>query len=79
MKQRNINPQFVICIKNDDYPASLELRKIYQVIPDIQAAEHQRFRIVDESVEDYLYRADYFIPIDLPIQIRKKNETKYNG
>ncbi len=63
MKQRNINPPFVICIKNDDYPVSLELRKIYQVIPDTHAAEHKCLRIVDESGEDYVYPADYFIPI----------------
>ena len=71
MKQRNINSQFVICIKNDEYPASLELRKIYQVIPDTHAAKHQYYRIVDESGEDYLYPADYFIPIELPKAVEK--------
>jgi hypothetical protein len=51
---------------NDGYPASLEPRKIYPVLPDTEAAAHQLLRIIDESGENYLYPADYFIPIDLP-------------
>jgi hypothetical protein len=71
MEQHNINPQYVICIKNDEYPASLEPKKIYQAIPDPQASEHGYVRIIDESGEDYLYPADYFIPIELPKAIEK--------
>jgi len=56
----------VVCIENEDYPASLELRKIYQVIPDAHAAEHRLIRVIDESDEDYLYPADCFVPIELP-------------
>jgi hypothetical protein len=48
------------------YPASLELRKIYQVVADARAAEHQFIRVIDESGEDCLYPEDYFIPIELP-------------
>jgi len=66
MKQQNSETQFVICMKNDGYAASLEVRKIYQVIPDAHAAKHQLIRIVDESGEDYLYPADYFALIELP-------------
>ena len=62
----NAEPRFVVCIKNDDYPASLELRKLYQVIPDPSAAEHHQIRIIDESGEDYLYPANYFLVLDLP-------------
>lgn len=71
MDKRTINPQYVICIKNDEYPASLEPKKIYQVISDPQASEHGYIRIIDESGEDYLYPADYFIPIELPKAIEK--------
>jgi len=42
------------------------LRKIYQVIPDVRAAERQLIRVIDESGEDYLYPADYFVPSELP-------------
>lgn len=57
--------QFVICIQNDDYPASLEKRKIYQTLPDAKAERHHLLRVIDESGEDYLYPADYFLPIRL--------------
>ena len=66
MKQHKAETRFVVCIKNKGYAVSLEVRKIYQVIPDICAAEHRLIRVIDESGEDYLYPADYFIPIELP-------------
>ena len=71
MEQKNSKKTFVVCIKNEDYAVSLELRKIYEVIPDECAAEHQMIRVVDESGEDYLYPSDFFIPIELPKPIEK--------
>ncbi|MGH2543898.1 MAG: hypothetical protein ACRDIB_13940 [Ardenticatenaceae bacterium] len=58
--------QFVVCINNTDYPASLERFKIYQALADEDAAADGDVRIIDESGEDYLYPADYFIPIEVP-------------
>jgi hypothetical protein len=58
--------QFAVCVKNEDYPASLEVRKIYEVIPDAKATKHRLVRIVDESGEDYLYPEDYFVAIEIP-------------
>jgi hypothetical protein len=58
--------QFVVCVRNKDYPASLELRKLYQVVPDPEVAKHHRIRVVDESSEDYLYPEGYFVPVPLP-------------
>ena len=66
MEQRNSEARFAVCIKNDGYPASLEVRKIYRMVPYARAAEHQLVRVIDESGEDYLYPADYFVPIELP-------------
>jgi hypothetical protein len=71
MEQKNSKKMFVVCIKNEGYAASLELRKIYEVIPDEHAANHQMIRVVDESGEDYLYPSDFFIPIDLPKPIEQ--------
>ena len=64
-------PRFAICIANTEYPAALEVRKIYQVLPDADAAQHHYLRIIDESGEDYLYPAAYFVPIDLPPPIQE--------
>jgi hypothetical protein len=62
--------QFVVCINNTDYSASLEIRKIYQVVPDSQANNHHQIRVIDESGEDYLYPSDYFMALELsePLQ-----------
>jgi len=59
-------PRFAICIANTDSLAALEVRNISQVLPDADAAQHQYLRIIDESGEDYLYPAAYFVPIDFP-------------
>jgi hypothetical protein len=58
--------QFVVCVRNNDYPASLELRKLYRVVPDPEAAKHHQIRVVDESGEDYLYPERYFVSVPLP-------------
>ena len=53
--RRRSSPQFAVCIENSGYPASLELHKIYRVLPDEDVARDRDLRIVDESGEDYLY------------------------
>jgi hypothetical protein len=69
MKRKVTAPRFVICINNTEYPASLELHKIYRILPDEEAAAEEDLRVIDESGEDYLYPADYFLPIDLPRKV----------
>ncbi len=58
--------RFVICVRNDDYPAALERRKIYRSLPEPDAERRGLVRIIDESGEDYLYPSDYFVAIELP-------------
>ena len=54
MKKKNETiPEFVVCINNEGYPASLELHKIYRVVPDKNAAADDVLRVIDESGEDY--------------------------
>ena len=66
-----MSSKFVVCIKNDDYPASLEVRKLYPRIPDADAEQHGQVRIVDESGEDYLYPKEYFRAIELALDVEK--------
>jgi hypothetical protein len=69
MKTRKPSPaQFAICVDNAEYPVSLELHKLYRVLPDKDAAEDGDVRIIDESGEDYLYPAEYFLIIEVPRQ-----------
>ena len=63
--------QFAVCVKNDGYEASLELRKIYEVLPDSVGERHRQIRVVDESGEDYLFPTAWFAPIELPAPIRR--------
>ncbi len=58
--------QFVICVGNKGYAASLELRKIYQALPDKAGSKHGQIRVIDESGEDYLYPEGFFVPVKLP-------------
>jgi len=65
MNQQKMQSDFVLCIRNDGCD-DLERRKVYQVLPDDTAAQDGYLRVLDESGEDYLYPADYFVPVDLP-------------
>ncbi|MFN2454274.1 MAG: hypothetical protein ABR577_08640 [Pyrinomonadaceae bacterium] len=69
-KEENI-PQFAVCVNNAGYPASLELHKIYRVLPDDDAAQDGDVRVVDESGEDYLYPAEYFVAIEVPHEVKQ--------
>ena len=70
-QQKKAAPKFAVCINNTDYPASLELHKIYRVLPDDDAAIDGDIRVIDESGEDYLYPAEYFVFVELPQVVEK--------
>ena len=57
---------YAICLNNEGYKASLEVGKLYRVIPDEQAARYGYIRVIDESGEDYAYSHDRFFPLELP-------------
>ena len=59
-----------MCVDNGDYPASLELHKIYRALPDEDAARDGDLRVIDESGEDYLFPANYFAPITVPEKVK---------
>jgi hypothetical protein len=65
MTQELIKPKFALCIDNKDCE-DLEKKKIYQVLPDEDAANEGYLRVIDESGEDYLYPESYFILVELP-------------
>jgi hypothetical protein len=62
-------PWFAVCINNTEYPTSLERHKIYRVLPEEEAARDGDIRVIDESGEDYLYPAAYFVVIDVPQEV----------
>ena len=65
MRREKENQTFALCIGNKDCE-DLEIRKIYQVLPDDDAEKEGYIRVIDESGEDYLYPQSYFILVQLP-------------
>jgi hypothetical protein len=63
--------RFAVCVRDKGYEASLEVGKLYRVIPDQEAESHGYLRIVDESGEDYGYAADRFFSIEVPKPLEK--------
>jgi len=63
--------RFAVCLRNEGYEASLEKRKIYEVLPDLDAAKHDQIRVIDESGEDYLYPRLFFADLALPHTLRR--------
>lgn len=65
MRRKRVDLEFALCVKNDDCE-DLEKRKVYRVIPDKKADKDGYLRVIDESGEDYLYSASYFVRVQLP-------------
>ncbi|HMF11407.1 MAG TPA: hypothetical protein VKE94_03855 [Gemmataceae bacterium] len=71
--------RFAICVNNDEYPASLELHKVYRVLPDKEAERDGDLRVVDESGEDYLFPAEYFVLVDLPPKTARELSASFSA
>ncbi|GAB61675.1 MAG: hypothetical protein DWB56_15195 [Candidatus Jettenia sp.] len=70
MEREKEDQTFAICIGNKDCE-DLEIRKIYQILPDDDAEREGYIRVVDESGEDYLYPQSYFILVKLPHEVKE--------
>lgn len=66
---------FMICVDNRGCEASLEIRKLYEVLTDKKAEKHHQIRVIDESGEDYLYPVRFFAPVRLPHITKEKLEV----
>ncbi len=63
--------RLVVCVNNDGYSASLEQRKIYVALRDLNAERHGLLRVIDKSGDDYLFPKTFFRPIALPTAVKK--------
>ena len=70
-KKKDNGARFVVCLDNEGYRASLEVGKLYRMIPDDEAAAHGYVRVVDESGEDYAFAASRFHPVELPQAVER--------
>jgi hypothetical protein len=55
-----------VCLNNEGYEVSLDVGKLYRILPDADAQKHGCIRVVDESGEDYLFSLNRFFPLQLP-------------
>jgi hypothetical protein len=70
MRREQTERRFVLCVKNDDCD-DLEKRKVYRVLVDPKAEKDGYLRVIDESDDDYLYPASYFVPLELPHEVEE--------
>ena len=71
MRTKKPRPTFAVCLKNKGYPASLEVGKLYRVVPDDEAEAHGYLRVIDESGEDYAYSSERFFLIRIPTRLER--------
>lgn len=64
----NTQPRFAVCLNNAGYADDLKVWSVYQVLPDESAAHSNYLRVIDETGEDYLYPASYFVFVDVPAE-----------
>jgi hypothetical protein len=70
-KRKNPAKRFAVCINNSEYQASLEVGKLYQIVPDDEATAHGYLTVVDESGEGYWYAASRFFPVEIPVELAR--------
>lgn len=77
MEREDADSMIAICIDNTGYEMSLERRKVYPVLPDQDAAQHNYVRVIDETGEDYLFPASRFIfvPVTRDVEAAVLAET----
>jgi len=66
----NLAAEFALCI-DPGGSEDLEKGKVYQILRDSGAEAENMLRVIDESAEDYLYPADFFVMLDLPQKARE--------
>ena len=65
-----------ICLKKGEDCGDLHLATLYPVLPDKTAAKEGYLRVIDDSGEDYLYPADYFVLLRLRSSLAKKIQQR---
>jgi hypothetical protein len=71
MGRESQTTHFAVCLNNEGYKASLEVGKLYRVIPDKEAESNDLIRVVDESGDDYAFSSSRFHEIKLPSNVEK--------
>lgn len=68
---------YALCVNNDGYEASLELRKLYRLATPETGDPADCLRVIDESGEDYLFSSDRFVLLTLPRDVENIVEETF--
>ena len=68
--RRQPTTEYVVCIDNAHYPASLERHKTYRAARDQDGLSDGDIRIIDESGDDYLFPSRMFVAINPAERVR---------
>jgi hypothetical protein len=64
-RQQPTSERWAVCLDDSTYPGELQVRKMYEILPDPDAGDHDQIRVIDESGEDYLYPKSIFLEIEV--------------
>jgi len=64
-----MNTRFAVCVSNNGLEASLEVGKLYEIVPDRDAENDDMIRVIDEDGEDYLFESRIFFPLTIPPEL----------
>jgi len=70
-KSGSKHPSFVVCIEAGEYEGELVLGKVYRTLKPAKNDRLDDRRVIDESGEDYLYPAKWFVPVELPAKAKR--------
>lgn len=69
--KKTTRPSYVICLERGTYRIDLDVGKVYRTAPAEKNDTARMLRVIDDSGEDYLYPAAWFVPVELPPRARK--------
>jgi hypothetical protein len=71
MRAQHSSGAFALCVE-DGGTEDLEVRKIYQLLPDPAAKREGYVRVIDESGEDYIYPSSLFVSVRLSASVVRR-------
>ena len=75
MRRPRSATEYVVCVSDGGYRASLVVRRLYRKVHDPGALRRGLLRVIDESGEDYLFPKELFASIDVPHALSKRLAT----
>ena len=70
-------PTYVLCLENGEYEVDLIVGKVYRTAKREKNDRSADMRVIDESGEDYLYPAKWFVGVDLPPKAKRVLATAH--